>query len=159
MPPEPTQYLNVDLEIGSNHPVDALCRELTLELFELFRGRLDEDHLERAHYETRACDPTPSDAIRGLVEVLDGISPAARRCWRAADKRDFNIGVQAGFQRNCFELAIDPAVVRDVTRLGGRIVLTVYSPAAAPRLAARPAKAKRRPRSRTPATAKRRNTK
>lgn len=128
---DPTQYLNVDLEIGSNSSLDALCKELTPALFELFRGRIDDEHRERAHFESVSCNPTPSDAIRAIVKVLDGLSPAARQCWRAAQMRDFNIGVQAGFQRKIFELPIDRDAMRDVIRLRGRIVLTVYSPISA----------------------------
>jgi hypothetical protein len=119
-----TTYLNVDLEIASRRALAPLTDELRAAMFELHRER------GLACYETndqRA--KTPSAAIRAIVRVLDRLSPAAKRCWRAAHRRDFDVGIGGGATPFQFAVALDEDVVREVARLGGRIVITVYGKA------------------------------
>ena len=39
---------------------------------------------------------TADDAIRAFVEMVEALPPSARRCWRQATSRTFDIGIQAG---------------------------------------------------------------
>jgi hypothetical protein len=125
-PPEPTHFLNVDLEIGSRGKLDVLAASLSPRLIELYRGKIGQ--LDRAHYEISAMTPTADVTIRALVRVLQKLPPAARRVWNSARVRDFNIGIQAGATPRSAELAIEPKTLQAITALGGRIVITVYAP-------------------------------
>jgi hypothetical protein len=124
-PPEPTHFLNVDLEIGSRGKLDVLAAELSSRLFELYRGKVGQ--LDRAHYEISAMTPTADVTIRALVRILKKLTPAARRVWNSARVRDFNIGIQAGATPRSAELAIEPKTLQQITALGGRIVITIYA--------------------------------
>jgi hypothetical protein len=42
--------------------------------------------------------------------------------------KEFDIGIQAGFERRSAEWVLEPEVVQTVADLGARIRLTVYSP-------------------------------
>src|SRR5258708_22045894 len=42
-------------------------------------------------------------AARGLLKQVEGLSRAARRSWKAASRRTFDIGVQAGVLPSAFE--------------------------------------------------------
>ncbi|MGN6109412.1 MAG: hypothetical protein ACTHU0_30170 [Kofleriaceae bacterium] len=126
---EPTQYMNVDLEIGHRRSVDPLVSELGSVLFELYRGR-ELDDLDRVHYQisNSRLGHDPSATIRALVRALSRLGPAAQRCWRSARIRDFNIGIQAGLKPHSVELPIERPVVQSIAELGARIVVTVYAP-------------------------------
>ena len=65
----------------------------------------------------------------------------ARRLWRAAQAREFNVGIQAAEKSRMFELLLRPQTLEAVANLGGRIVITVYAPQ---RLPTPPARRKRR---------------
>jgi hypothetical protein len=69
-----------------------------------------------------------------LVALVDGLPPAAKRCWREARIRTFDIGIQAGppfpesFGHRPFEVTMAPDTARAVARLGAHVKVTVYSP-------------------------------
>jgi hypothetical protein len=62
------------------------------------------------------------------VSALKG---AARRSWRSAGKRIFDIGVQAGKDARPFEgVRLSTATLGAVAALGVRVQLTIYRPGA-----------------------------
>jgi hypothetical protein len=60
------------------------------------------------------------------VTVIYALPARARRAWKAASLRDFNIGVELAPRMRSVELAIAPDAIRDVAALGGRIAFTAY---------------------------------
>ena len=131
-----SQFLNVDLEIGAKGDLGVLVEELSSRLFVLFTGKLG--GLVCAHYEVTKLTKTADATIRELVRVLGRLGPAAKRVWRKARVRDFNIGIQCELEPRSFELAIEAETLAQVAKLGGRIVVTVYPPD-------KPAKKRRKP--------------
>jgi hypothetical protein len=123
---EPTHFLNVDLEIGARRGLDVLVEELTPHLFPMFRGKIGA--FDRAHFEVGSVAGTIDGTMRSLVRALHKLSPTAKRAWRASNRRDFNIGIQAGLTPSSSEFEIAPKTAQDVAKLGGRIVITVYAP-------------------------------
>jgi hypothetical protein len=127
----PTGFLNVDLEVAA--PTRARLASLidALQggaLFELFCGRIGRAY--HAHYETSGCSPHASATIHELASAIEALRGNARRAWRDATVRDFNIGVELERGVRYIELGIDPAATRRVVALGGRIVFTAYQVAA-----------------------------
>jgi hypothetical protein len=68
--------------------------------------------------------------IHELASAIEALRGAARRSWREASVRDFNIGVELERGVKNIELALDPKATRRVVKLGGRIVFTAYQVAA-----------------------------
>ncbi|HSD86394.1 MAG TPA: hypothetical protein VLB44_02730 [Kofleriaceae bacterium] len=127
-------FLNVDLEIGasSRAKLAPLVQELQGILFELFQGRIG--RLYRAHYEILGCGPAGASAtIHELSSVIEGLGGAGRRAWNAAERREFNVGVELRRGQRAVELAIDADAVRRVAALGGRVAFTAYQEAAMPK--------------------------
>lgn len=54
------------------------------------------------------------------------MSTPGRRAWRAADVRDFDVGVELADGEQRLTTVVEPAAVRRVAALGGRIAFTVY---------------------------------
>jgi hypothetical protein len=127
----PTGFLNVDLEVAARSRqrlqplIDGLHGGA---LFELFCGRMGRAY--HAHYETSGCSSDASATIHELCAAIEALRGNARRAWRDATVRDFNIGVELERGVRYIELAIDPAATRRVIALGGRMVLTAYQVAA-----------------------------
>lgn len=130
--PEPTHFLNVDLDIaGAAGELRVLADALDRTLFVLHRDT--RGRTLTAHYESRRQHTTPDAALRAIAKVLEALSPEARGAWHAAKVRDFNVGLQAGRQPHASEYAITPATAGRVAALGGRLVITVYAPFPRPR--------------------------
>lgn len=129
-------FCNVDLEIGarSRAQLAPIIEQFEGRLFEMYRGRIR--GLYRAHYESAGCSSirgrcryNPTTVIHQLADVIEGLDTTARRAWKAAAMRDFNIGVEVARRVWGAEHVIEPDAVRRVAVLEGRIVFTVYQPA------------------------------
>ncbi len=116
--PAPSGFLNVDLEITGGAGRDVLVDELALVLLRMNRPN------GKAGFETLAMTRKLNATLRALVSTIEKLSPKARRAWRSARRREFNIGIQAGAEVE--ELPIDQKTVERIAKLGGRIAITVY---------------------------------
>ena len=125
---EPMQFQNVDLEIGSKRSLGPLIAELGAKpnVAVMYLGRLD--GLARAHYEVILNTGDPDTIAMALVRLVRGLSGPARKAWRDAKIRDFNIGIQSSTIPHSFEVALAARTVAAIGALGARIVVTVYAP-------------------------------
>ena len=122
-----TTFLNVDLDISSQEDLAPLAAALRRRLFPLHVGRIRRKYWAR--FELRTQPSNPDVAIRRLVAAIESLPAGHRATWKRATTRDFNIGIQAAETPAHSEFSVAPAAVRMVGRVGGRIVITVYSPA------------------------------
>lgn len=122
-----SRFLNVDLEVAARTraQLTPLIAELDDKLASLWRGRVKGQY--RATYEAvKFRLPDATATIHELARVIESLSASARRAWRAASVRDFDIGVELARGERTLALAVEPDAVRRVAALGGRIAFTVY---------------------------------
>jgi hypothetical protein len=120
-----TRYLNVDLEITGRRDLQPLVDALTPHAFPLHVGFRHGRH--RAALELSATANTTADAtIQRLAALVNGLPRGARQLWKDAERRDFNIGIQAGRQPYSFECLVGNDALRAAAALGARVVITVY---------------------------------
>lgn len=125
-----TGFLNVGLEVGARtrRGLAPLIDAFDGKVFPMYIGRLG--RLYRAHYEIAGCADDASATIDALVAAIEQLDATARRAWKRATVRDFNIGVELARGVRNIELALEPAAVARVVSIGGRIVFTAYQEAA-----------------------------
>jgi hypothetical protein len=120
-----TAFLNVDFDILSTAPLDAMVSAFGKSILTHYVGgerRRYEAHLSLASY------PRTADAaIRRFAKLVERLPRPARRIWDEAHSRVFNIGVQAGFEPRSWELLVSQAAMAAVARVGGSIAVTVYA--------------------------------
>jgi hypothetical protein len=71
---------------------------------------------------------SPTEAIRRFAKLVGGLPRQARTTWTRAASKEFDIGIQAGYELRSGEWVLEPEVLQTVADLGGRLRLTVYSP-------------------------------
>jgi hypothetical protein len=126
--PEPTHYVNVDLDIYSRVALQGLVEAMgedALVLYVAGRGQRHEAHLELA---SSPRGMTADRTIIGLTQLVTRLPPRYRRIWDSAKSREFNVGIEAGLAPLAFELRLSPRTVEAVTKVGGAVVVTVYAP-------------------------------
>jgi hypothetical protein len=125
---EPTHYLNVDLDIQSRVPLDGLIQALGDDVIVLHVG--GERGNYEAHVELATCDRrwSADRTILGLIDLVKRLPPRYRRIWDRAETREFNVGVQAGTERQVFELRLERRTLKAITGVKGTLVVTVYAP-------------------------------
>jgi hypothetical protein len=142
--PEPTHYVNVDFDVYARVPLDSLVQALGDEALVLYVGggrRKYEAHLELASSHMAM---SADDTIVGLTHLIRALPRVHREIWDSAQRREFNIGIEAGLEPHGFELRLQQQTLKAITDVRGVLVVTVY----APDLRAASLPAKRRPKKR-----------
>jgi hypothetical protein len=124
--PEPTHFLNVDLDIYSHKDLQPLVTAMGRKVIVLYVGRQKRTY--SAHLELYRMAKTADSTIRSFCALVRALAPRERKLWDQAKVRDFNIGVQSGMQPRSYELALQEETVKSASELGARIVFTVYAP-------------------------------
>ena len=126
---EMTCFLNVDLDVMAAQDLSPLVHALGSGVVDLYTGSAGTGY--QTHLEVASGGPgepkDAEDAIKRFVKLLTSLPPQARRLWKNATRRDFNIGIQGGTEPRVFEFALQPETLKAVARLGARVVVTVYA--------------------------------
>lgn len=126
--PEPTHYVNVDLDVYASVPLDGFVRALGDDAFVLFVGgarRRYEAHVELASSHMAM---SADDTIVGLIRCIRGLPRPQRKIWDGAQRREFNVGIEAGLEPHGFELRLQQPTLEAIADVRGALVISVYSP-------------------------------
>ena len=119
-----TQFLNVDLDLYATEPLDQLVAAFGKNVLVLYVGK--ERRRYCAHLELPTQPRDPERALRRFVDRVVALPPAAKRLWRRAQRREFNVGIQAAAEPHRFEWHLSPATLQAVAGVNARIGTTVY---------------------------------
>jgi hypothetical protein len=122
----PAEFINVDLDLKSNSDPKPLL--------EAWGNRVIPIHVDkdgRRHWVrlTLTRQPkNPEEAIQRFCKLVDGLSNTGRAVWDKAATKEFDIGIQAGFDSRTPEWVLESEVIEAIAGVGARLRLTVYSP-------------------------------
>jgi hypothetical protein len=120
-----TYFLNVDLDVFARFPLEPLAAAFGSSVIPLYVGRYG-SHF-RACFELSTSRRKNADALMAdFVELVKSLPRAARLAWNRAYRRDFNIGIQAGFTPASFEIGLNTSTLKLVNSVNARVVVTVY---------------------------------
>ena len=124
--------LNVDLVLESDRPFDQLSEALSASLFAMDEGSsVSPAPPYRARFETNLVHwSTVREVVDELAAAIDRLPPEALAQWERLSSRVFDVGLQAGLRCGPHETSIDEHSLATIVRLGGRLLVTVYSPVA-----------------------------
>jgi hypothetical protein len=119
-----THYLNTDLEIDSRDDLTPIVDEFGDEVVCLHNGPWGSHN--RAAFEVAGLSQDASSCIRRFCALVEGLTPEARTLWDGCTRRTFDIGFQAGDDReNCQQL-IDQDALAQIAAVRAHLVVTVY---------------------------------
>ncbi|REJ74858.1 MAG: hypothetical protein DWQ36_13800 [Acidobacteria bacterium] len=123
-----THYLNTDLVIDSEDDLTPIVEELGEDVVCLYNGPWGTRQL--AAFEIVGHDMDASSCIRAFCGLVEALSPKAREVWDRCSRRSFDIGFEAGLDRESCERAIDLDALEMAVSVRARLVVTVYPPSA-----------------------------
>ena len=127
-----THFLNVDLVVWSRSPLDELVAAFGKRVDVLYVG--SEGRRYGAHVELASVSKSVDALVRGLARLVTNLPETPRALWDRAQRREFNIGIQAGHEPHCHELRLKPDTLEAVVSLNARIVVTTYAALPPPRV-------------------------
>jgi hypothetical protein len=122
----PAQFIAVDLDIKSRSDLSVLVREWENRASLQYVDNSSNRHWLRVHLYSEPKDP--AEGIRRFARLVRGLPRQARTTWARASSKEFDVGIQAGYEANAGEWVFESEVLKTVADLGGRLRLTVYSP-------------------------------
>lgn len=140
--PYPTHFCNVDLDIFSRARLEPLVAAFGDSVFVHYVG--PERGMFGAHVALPSYGQSADTLTRDLCRLVARLPPGARRLWNRAKRREFNVGVEAGWEPHSHEIHLEESTIEWVARLGGSIVITTYAPEVAPTKARPTARARGR---------------
>ena len=117
-------FLNVDLDVESDHSLDALVADLGEDVVVLHHGQARGLHV--ASFET-ATDATAEATILQFCLLLENLSEEARAVWEGCCTRTFDIGFDSGDSPSSLRSVLHPRTVKRVADLGAAVVVTIYA--------------------------------
>lgn len=141
-------FINVDLEVWSKEDLAPLARAFEAKSVVLHVGKTRRKfHLS---VEASFSPKTPDDAISDLLGIVQALRPAAKRLWKRAESRVFNVGYNAGEDVNIlherpvgsgrwyplspskaarpYEITFSPELLHSIVKSGATIGTTIYPP-------------------------------
>ena len=97
----PSEFINVDLDIKSRSNLDFLVNAWKGGAIRMHTPKLGRQHWLRL--ELLPQPKSPAEAIRRIGKLVGGLSTRGRTVWRRAQSKEFDIGIQAGFERRSGE--------------------------------------------------------
>ena len=119
-----TAFLNVDLDLKSDGPLDAIVEAFGDQAVVLRHDRVGQRFV--ASFQVAGIMPNANSTIDALCDLVQALPPPARAVWDACRRRVLDIGIQSGPAPDRFHAVIDAATVRRAGDLGCAIVVTVY---------------------------------
>ena len=124
----PTHYVNVDLDVYSRVALDGFVQALGDEAFVLYVGGRRRQYEAHVELELSHMAMSADETIVGLTRLIQGLPRVHRKTWDSAQRREFNVGIEAGVEPHGFELRLHPRTLKAMTDLRGSLVVTVYAP-------------------------------
>jgi hypothetical protein len=125
---QPTEFLNVDIDLNSMADPEPLVRGLGSRVLPDQLGKVGRAYWVRFMLARQPL--SPEEVILGFAKLVDKLPASAKRIWKNATHKEFDIGIQSGFQPKPAEWVLEPKVIETLARLGAQIRITVYSPEA-----------------------------
>jgi hypothetical protein len=119
---EPTQFLNVDLDLRSTQDLTSLLEAMKAHAFTLHH---EADH---ARLELRDHPDEVDGTLLGFIAAVEALPPPARALWDQCEERALDIGIQAGATPHSTTFSIAATTVEKLARIGATLCFTVYAP-------------------------------
>ena len=122
---EPTQFLNVDLELVATFDLSPLLEHLNSATFTLCDSV--DDGRRTVWMEL---DPDPKDADDAILRyamLIESLPGDLRRLWDECEDRCLNVGIQSGVSPHASAFRISTGAIAKLVAIAARVEITVYS--------------------------------
>jgi hypothetical protein len=117
------RYITADLELDSPASLDLVVSELEHAVSIHLHEHLGDLHRVALGF---TVDGSPEATVSHVCELLEGLSPSARRAFDQSTRRVVDIAFESGTEPKHVTYTLPAALVRRVAALGMAIAVTIY---------------------------------
>jgi hypothetical protein len=121
-----TRLLNVDIDVKSVAEPEPLIKALGWPVLCQRVGKVGRAHWVRFMLSRQPA--SPADAILGFAKLVTKLPDDHRAIWEKAQSKEFDIGIESGFEPFSAEWVLERRVIEVIAELGARLRITVYAP-------------------------------
>ena len=120
------QFLNVDLELESEHDISRLVDNLGEDVMVMH-------HRTLRNYHHLACAITSGqtsgadELVNVFCTLIEQFPPDIKNLWEGSCSRIFDIGYESGNSPQSFRSELHASTLQRVASIGASIVITIYS--------------------------------
>jgi hypothetical protein len=118
-------FLNVDLDVESKSDLTILATELGRNVIDLGPGPVSPGCF-LLRLEIVPEYPTPDDVICAFCSLLERLSPKAKRAWRFAHKKEFDVGHEVVDGQLASQFSLRTETLKRLSGLGATLGITFY---------------------------------
>jgi len=119
-------FLNVDLDIESRSDLTVLETELGRNVHVLGGGPVSPGCF-LLRLETSPQFKTPDETICAFCSLLEKLSPKAKRAWRSAHKKEFDVGHDIVRGQLASQFSLRTETLKRMSALGATLGITFYN--------------------------------
>ena len=120
-------FWNVDLDIESKADLSELKAELGRNVCVIDGGPVSPG-CSLLRLETAIQYKSADDTILAFCSLIEELSPNARRAWRRAHKKEFDIGHDIAKSRRYSQFSLRAETLKRMSNLGATLGITIYNP-------------------------------
>jgi hypothetical protein len=125
---EETKFLNVDLEILSRTPLDALVAGFGENVDVLHVGKCGLTYMASLQVCGSGYQRRAEGLIHRFVAIVSALPRSSRKLWDNALSRKFDVGIKAAAKSRVFALPLGAEALEAIVSVDGSLVITVYAP-------------------------------
>lgn len=116
-------FRNVDLEIESASPLDALPAAMGKRVVVLFSGPAQKPRRQLLALEGSRFLKSPDAAVHALCAVVEELPAEARRIWNSS-RREFDVGFELRASEGSSRFSLRPDTLERIAKLGATLAVT-----------------------------------
>jgi hypothetical protein len=124
------EFLNVDLELESQHPLHEIAEKFGDKVHVLYQGPVTDSPHFLALEVYAGDDHDPESIIVAFCDLIERLPAKARAAWSKCVSRRFDIGIESAaadskpFRPLCLKLSV--VTLGRVAALSAEVIITVY---------------------------------
>lgn len=128
MKPQQPHFISVELEVTSVVSLTPLADALGKHTRVLNNAKFRRIHFASfgVHSAIRRNAPSLERMLAELCDYIEALLPAAKRAWKKARRRSFNVGIESGDMRPELVMCVSPNTLARVAACDASITTTVY---------------------------------
>ena len=122
-------FINIELEVRAPFALDGLAESFGEQFVANYCGRIGPRKylLSGSCFSQRSRANGPDGIALALCRMINRLPPSAKKVWKRASDRVFDVGLDANLDRRVIVDLLEPKTLAQIAKVGARLAVSVYT--------------------------------